>query len=90
MPGGPSPYDQLPAGMMKDVISELMTFDPGQLDWTKIIPQVPVGRLQVCPPVCPEGYVPPGQSPPTSTPSTPKPAGSALPLVIGAALLLLS
>jgi hypothetical protein len=48
-------------------------------------------RLQVCPPVCPEGYVPPSERPPTIPMVEPaKPSGSALPLVIGAALLLLS
>lgn len=58
---------------------------PYEPDWTKVIPQVPIVRTQVCPPVCPEGYVPPGQSPPTA-----KPTASALPLLLGAAFLLLS
>ena len=47
-------------------------------------------RAQVCPPVCPEGYVPPSQRPPTIPMVEPATGGSALPLVIGAALLLLS
>lgn len=50
----------------------------------------PKPRLQVCPPVCPEGYVPPSQRPSTIPMVEPATGGSALPLVIGAALLLLS
>ena len=48
-------------------------------------------RLQVCPPVCPEGYVPPSQRLPTIPMVEPgKPTASALPLLIGAAFLLLA
>ena len=32
-----------------------MTFSPGQVDWTKVIPQVPKTRLEVCHPDSPAG-----------------------------------
>ncbi len=62
------------------------------LVWAQTLPPVDERvRLQVCPPVCPEGYVPPGQSPPTFPIEKPTTGGaSTLPLLLGAAFLLLS
>lgn len=78
--GSVDPY----ADLMKNITS---TYTGRGID-----PRPDVGsRLQVCPPVCPEGYVPPGQSPPTIPIAKPTTGGaSALPLLIGAAFLLLA
>lgn len=60
------------------------------LVWAQTLPPVDERtRLQVCPPVC-GNTVPSGKSPSTDTPPTSKPAGSTLPLLLGAAFLLLS
>jgi len=69
-------------------------FNPGKTDWSKVIPQVPITRAQVCHPDSPAGTCKPVDWKPdaVSTPAPPisKPTGSALPLLLGAAYLLLA
>jgi hypothetical protein len=71
-----------------------LDFNPGKTDWNKVIPQVPITRAQVCHPDSPAGTCKPVDWKPDAV-STPVPApakstGSALPILIGAAFLLLS
>ncbi len=81
----------------------LFVFDPGKTDWTKVIPQDPMTggntgiggyRAQVCHPDSPAGTCKPVDWKPdavsTPAPAPAKPTGSALPLLLGAAFLLLS
>ena len=71
-----------------------MTFSLGQVDWTKVIPQVPKSRVEVCHPDSPAGTCKPVDWKPdavsTSSPAPAKPTGSGFPLLLGAALVLLS
>jgi hypothetical protein len=103
-PGGRSPYDFVPT--REDLIRAMMAGAdlgiPGAVDASKLTQEQKAefekalmnaagSRLQVCPPVCPQGYVPPGQSLPTNPIAKPTTGGvSALPLLIGAAFLLLA
>jgi hypothetical protein len=74
----------------------LFVFDPGKTDWSKVIPQVPITRAQVCHPDSPAGtckpvdWKPDAVSTPAPAPAPAKPTGSALPLLLGAAYLLLA
>jgi hypothetical protein len=72
----------------------LFVFDPGKTDWSKVIPQDPMPRAQVCHPDSPAGTCKPVDWKPdavsTPAPAPAKPTGSALPLLLGAAFLLLS
>ena len=90
-PGGPSPYEKI-AGI-------------DLTNWKDLISKVPMTggntgiggyRAQVCHPDSPAGtckpvdWKPDAVSTPAPTPAPAKPTGSALPLLIGAAFLLLS
>ena len=105
-PGGRSPYAPVPGAPTREDFIRAMIAGadlgiPGAVDASKLTQEQKAqfekafmnagSRLQVCPPVCPEGYVPPGKSPPTLPIEKPTTGGaSALPLLIGAAFLLLS
>jgi hypothetical protein len=82
-----------------------LDFNPGKTDWSKVIPQDPMTggntgiggyRAQVCHPDSPAGtckpvdWKPDAVSIPAPTPAPAKPTGTALPLLLGAAFLLLS
>lgn len=79
----------------RDIFSDIgKKIDETQVDWSKVIPQVPITRAQVCHPDSPAGTCKPVDWKPdavsTPTPVTAKPTGSALPLLLGAAYLLLA
>lgn len=92
--GIPSMFRSRVSGVGDVINLPIFDFDPGQVDWSKVIPQVPIMRSQVCHPDSPAGTCKPVDWKPdavsTPTPVTAKPTGSALPLLIGAAFLLLS
>ena len=87
---------QMPGTSINDDLS-FLRLESGKVDWTKVIPQVPIGRVQVCHPQSPAGTCKPVDwKPDAASDLAPdimpvaKSSGFPLPLILGAAYLLLS
>ena len=89
---------QMPGTSINDDLS-FLRLESGKVDWTKVIPQVPIGRVQVCHPQSPAGtckpvdWKPLEEAPRDEAPReklTAKSSALPIPLLLGAAYLLLA
>ena len=58
---------QMPGTSINDDLS-FLRLESGKVDWTKVIPQVPIGRVQVCHPQSPAGTCKPVDWKPETAP----------------------